>query len=84
MEDESAIIVYMEDDDVDEIVFSFENVEQAKRAFENDFTTVEDFYKAPNKDVEQVMALYVMVAKKSIDWEVPKLKNHSLTSKVIE
>lgn len=74
MKDESAIIVYTEEGEIEEIVFQFGDVEQAKKAFEKDFTDPSDFYKSPDNSVEQTMELYVRIGKKSLDWESPRVK----------
>jgi len=77
MTEESAIIVYEEDGEIEEVVFSFSNIKQAKHAFENDFVDPEDFYKSPDNTIEQAMVLYVMIGKKTIDWESPIVKSQS-------
>jgi len=70
MNDVVALIAYVVDDEIEEVLHTFEDITQAREYFDQNITSPKDFYDAGDVDKKQSMMLFVLDKKATLEWSL--------------
>lgn len=70
MTDIKAMIAYIIDNEVEEIVWTFTDLDQARDYFDKNIKSPKDFYEGADVDKKQSMCLFIIDKKATLEWSV--------------
>lgn len=70
MTDIKALIAYMIDNEIEEVVWTFTDIDQAREYFVKNIKSPKDFYEGADVDKKQAMCLFVIDKIATLEWSV--------------